>query len=270
MNPDIARVVKSGGEPVTTSLEQSSLIGTGSADAGNQGAADRQRTRRIVLRRIAFLVVIIVALTLVAYRMGWFDLQRATAAIARLQSGRNTFTVGVIFFVLFAVTTAVGFPALPFTVAGGAIFGHLIGSALSWAAALVGTMLGYALARGVGRETARRWIARKQVGAALTQSTSFNTLLRLRLVPVIPLSVVNFAAGLARTRFDIYVAASAIGILPATVIFAYFADSLVRGLQGAKSHAYWDVGVASGLLLLVSLVPAILGRGRRAEGRGLE
>ena len=253
---------------MTTSLERSSLIGTTSADADNRGATDRHRTRRVVFLRIALLGGIVIALSFVAYRMGWFDLRRATAAIARLQTGRNTFTVAAIFFVLFAVTTAVGFPALPFTVAGGAIFGHLIGSALSWVAALVGTMLGYALARGVGRETARRWIARKQVGAALTQSTSFHTLLRLRLVPVIPLSVVNFAAGLAKTRFDTYVAASAIGILPATVIFAYFADSLVRGLQGARAHAFWDVGIASGLLLLLSLLPVIVGRGRKVEGSG--
>ena len=244
------------------------MIGTTPADAENRSAADRHRTRRVVLLRIAALGAIIVALSLLAYKMGWFDLRRVTATLASLQTGRNTFTVAVIFFVLFAVTTAVGFPALPFTVAAGAIFGHLIGSALSWVAAVVGTMLGYALARGVGRETARRWIARKQVGAALTQSTSFLTLLRLRLVPVIPLSVVNFAAGLARTRFRAYVAATAIGILPATVVFAYFADSLVRGLQGARTHAYWDVAIASGLLLLVSLFPVIARSWGAERGRG--
>jgi uncharacterized membrane protein YdjX (TVP38/TMEM64 family) len=84
----------------------------------------------------------------------------------------------------------------------------------------------------------------------------------LRLIPVIPLSVVNFAAGLARTRFGVYVAATAIGILPATVVFAYFADSLVRGLQGAKTHAYWDVGVACGVLFVMSLLPLVMKRMR--------
>src|SRR5204863_477098 len=119
------------------------------------------------------------------------------STIARLQGGHNLLTVAVIFFVACALTTSIGFPALPFTVAGGAIFGHLLGATLSWGAALIGTMLGYALARFVGRETARRWLAKRAVGAALTQSTGFLTLLRLRLVPVIPLSVVNVAAGLA-------------------------------------------------------------------------
>jgi hypothetical protein len=40
-------------------------------------------------------------------------------------------------------------------------------------------------------------------------------------------------------------------------VFAYFADILVRGLQGAKTHAYWDVGIACGGLLVLSLLPLL-------------
>ena len=52
----------------------------------------------------------------------------------------------------------------------------------------------------------------------------------------------NFAAGLAKTRFKIYVAASAIGVLPATVVFTYFADYppgylYVLWLLGSVSNA---------------------------------
>ena len=231
---------------------------------GAPTGASNRRTRRTVMIRIAALAALIVVLTIVAYLLGWFDLERATGTIERLQRGRNTLAVAVIFFALYSAMTAIGFPALPFTVAGGAIFGHVYGSLLSWAAAIVGCLLGYLIARGVGRESARRWIAKRSVGAALTQSTSFLTLLRLRLVPVIPLSVVNFAAGLARTRLAAYVAATAIGVLPATVVFAYFADSLMQGLRGARTHAYWDVAIASGGLMAMSLLPLIAKRLRRA------
>jgi len=223
-----------------------------------------KRTRRSVILRIAALGALVLVLTIAGYTLGWFDLARVTRTIERLQSGRNALVVGVIFFVVYATTTAIGFPALPFTVAGGAIFGHVRGTLLSWTAAIVGTMLGYLLARGIGREAARRWIAKRKVGAALTQSTSFLTLLRLRLVPVIPLSVVNFASGLARTRFGVYVAATAIGILPVTIVFTYFADSLMRGLEGARTHAYWDVAIASTVLMAMSLLPLLVKRLRRA------
>jgi len=220
-------------------------------------------TRRVVILRIALLAIIFVALTAAAYRLGWFDLRHVTATLERLQNGRNVYYTAGVFFLLYSLLTAVGFPALPFTVAGGAIFGHLLGSLLSWVAATVGMMLGYLLAGGIGRETARRWLAKRSVGEALTQSTSFWTLLRLRLIPVIPLSVVNLASGLARTRFRTYVVASAIGVLPATVVYAYFADSLVRGLQGARAHALWDIGIASAGLMLMSLIPIVVKRRAR-------
>ena len=243
--------------PVATSIEQNGL----SFDAPPR--ASNKRTRRIVLLRIAALAALVVILTVAGYTLGWFDLARVTTTIERLQSGKDAVAVAVIFFVVYSALTAIGFPALPFTVAGGAIFGHVRGTLLSWTAATVGTMLGYLLARGIGRETARRWIAKRKVGEALTQSTSFLTLVRLRLVPVIPLSVVNFAAGLARTRFGVYVAATAIGVLPATIVFTYFADSLMRGLQGARTHAYWDIAIASTVLMAMSLLPLIVKRLRR-------
>ena len=244
--------------PVATSIERDEL------SFGAPSRASNKRTRRTVMIRIAALGALIVVLTVAGYVLGWFDLARVTRTIERLQGGKDAVTIAVIFFLLFSVLTAIGFPALPFTVAGGAIFGHVRGTLLSWTAATVGTVLGYLLARGVGRETARRWIAKRKVGAALTESTSFLTLLRLRLVPVIPLSVVNFASGLARTRFGVYVAATAIGVLPATIVFTYFADSLMRGLQGARTHAYWDVAIASAVLMAMSLLPVIVKRLWRA------
>lgn len=221
---------------------------------------ERVRTKQVVILRIAALATIIIALTVLGYRFGWFDLRRVTTWLEQLRNGRNVYYTAGVFLLLYSLLTAVGFPALPFTVAGGAIFGHLLGSLLSWAAAIVGMILGYLLASGIGRETARRWLAKRSVGEALTQSTSFWTLLRLRLIPVVPLSVVNFASGMARTRFSSYVSASTIGVLPATVVYAYFADSLVRGLEGARAHALWDIAVASGVLLLISLIPVFVKR----------
>ena len=215
----------------------------------------RRRTRRIAFVRIGALAAFVVLVTIAGYELGWFDARRVIAAIQHLQSGRSAFSVGTGFVVLGGIATALGFPALPFTIAGGALFGHLLGSALAWVAAVGGSMLGYWLARGIGRDVAGRWLARRRVGEAFAKSTSFRTLLYLRLMPVVPLSVVNFTAGLARTRFPTYVVATAVGILPATVVYAYFADSLVRGMEGARTHAYRDIAIASTVLLVLSLVP---------------
>ena len=220
------------------------------------------RTRRSAIIRIGALAVLLIALTVFGYRLGWFDAKRIIDMIQRLQSGRDETWVVVGLVLIYTAATAIGFPSLPLTVAGGALFGHLFGSALSWAAAVAGSVLGYWLARGIGREAARRWLSKRKVGEAFTESTGFFTLLYLRLVPVVPLSVVNFTAGLARMRVTPFVAATAIGVLPTTIVFAYFADSLVRGLEGAKTHAYGDIAIASSLLMVLSLVPLAVKRWR--------
>jgi uncharacterized membrane protein YdjX (TVP38/TMEM64 family) len=213
---------------------------------------------RSALFRIALLALALVIVIVLGYRLHWFDLQRITALVGDLRAGHNALTAGAIFIAASAAAIAIGFPALPFTVASGAIFGHLLGSALAWSGAVCGSLTGYLIARFVGRETTRRWLTRKTASAGITQATDFLTLLRIRLVPFVPLSVVNYAAGLARTRVRTFLAATALGIVPVTVLFAYFADRLVQGFHDAKADAYRGLALASGALILLSLVPTML------------
>ena len=222
---------------------------------------------RAALWRVALLAVALAIVSILGYRLGWFDLQRITALVARLRSGNDIPTAGAIFLAIYALAIAIGFPALPFTVAGGAIFGHLLGAALSWTGAVIGSLLGYLIARSIGRESARRWLMKKSRGAALTKSTSFLALMRIRLVPFVPLSVVNYAAGLAHMRVSTFVAATAAGIIPVTLLFAYFADSLVRGLHDAKTDAYRNVAIACGALIALSLAPMLLRWWAKRQGR---
>lgn len=223
----------------------------------------QKSTKRRALWRIIPLALAVISLSVIGYRLHWFDLQRITAQVADLRAGHNALTAGVIFIAVYAAGVAVGFPALPFTVAGGAIFGHLLGSTLSWMGALLGSMAGYLIARSVGRETTRRWIMSKTASAGITQSTGFLTLMRIRLVPFVPLSVVNYAAGLAHTRVKTFLSATALGIVPVTLLFAYFADRLVRGFHDAKADAYRTLAIASVALIVLSLVPAIIRWGER-------
>src|SRR5436853_3604173 len=93
---------------VATSRGQSRLTVQGPIGSGIPGAA--APPRRTALARIASLGVMVVALTIVAYKMGWFDLRHAATTIERLQSGRDTVTVAASFFAIFALATALGFP----------------------------------------------------------------------------------------------------------------------------------------------------------------
>ena len=227
------------------------------------GIADPPRTQAAVIR-IAGLAVLLLVGSYIGYRLGWFNYRHTVQHLDRIRQSHSVWAFAIVFVVVYAFGTSVGFPGLPFTVAAGALFGTLMGSALSWVGAMIGAMIGYTIARTIGRDVVTRWLQRyERANAAVGQANHFHGLLRLRLLPVIPLGTVNFVAGLARSPFDVFMLATAIGIIPSTLIYNYFADSLVEGVGGGKTRALASLLLASALLILLSLLPRLLARQRR-------
>jgi uncharacterized membrane protein YdjX (TVP38/TMEM64 family) len=163
---------------------------------------------------------------------------------------------------------AVGFPGLPFVVAAGGLFGTQLGSALGWAASMLGAVAGYWIARTIGHDVVLRWVSRfPRVNAAISEGRDFAGMLRLRLIPVLPIGAVNFVAGLSRAPFWPYMAAAALGTVPATVIYAYFADSLLEGVGNGRHEALKSLIIASVLLLALTLTPTITRRLKTRNAR---
>ena len=227
------------------------------------GIADPPRTQAAVIR-IAGLAVLLLVGSYIGYRLGWFNYRHTVQHLDRIRRSHGVWAFGIAFIGIYAVGTSVGFPGLPFTVAAGALFGTLLGSALSWIGAMIGAVIGYTIARTIGHNVVARWLQRyERAYAAVAQASRFHGLLRLRLLPIIPLGTVNFVAGLAKSPFGSYLLATAIGIVPSTLIYNYFADSLVEGVGGGKTRAMASLLLASALLILLSLLPRLLARQRR-------
>lgn len=141
------------------------------------------------------------------------------------------------------------------------MFGVALGSVLNWTGAVLGACGSYGLARLLGRDALHgllgRWGSRLD---ALGSRSGFATIFRLRLIPVVPFNLVSLAAGLAGASFPSYAAATALGIIPGTVIYTYFADSLVAGAEGASRNAFIRLGVAAVLLIALSFLPLLARR----------
>lgn len=128
-----------------------------------------------------------------------------------------------------AVTLSLPLGAL-LSVAGGALFGTIAGSAYVITGASIGAVLVFLIARSVfGGALARR------AGPALDrlrprlQRDGFSYLLALRLLPVVPFWLINIAAPLAGVRLAPFAAATVLGISPATIVYV----SLGAGFGGA-------------------------------------
>jgi uncharacterized membrane protein YdjX (TVP38/TMEM64 family) len=203
--------------------------------------------------------------------LGWLDSRHTLEHVARLRQSHSFPVFVTTFVVASGLGMGIGLPGLPFVVAAGALFGTVLGSVLGWAASMVGAIVGYWIARTVGHDVVLRWVRRfRRLDAAVSEGRDFAGMLRLRLIPVLPIGAVNFVAGLARAPVDLYLASTAIGIVPATVIYAYFADSLLEGVGNGRREAMKSLIVASALLLVLSLTPTIARwlRGRNARQRG--
>ena len=196
--------------------------------------------------------------------MGLFELGEAGRLAGAIERVREVPALPILFVLGYALAAGVGLPATAFTLAGGAIFGTLLGSLLNWLGAMLGALTAYALARQLGSGAVRSLLGRHAGKLdSLTGRTGFATLLRLRLVPIVPFNALNFAAGLAPVPIRAYALATAIGILPGTVVYTYFADSLVAGVTGARNRALLHVAIAGALLIAISFGPALARRIRR-------
>ncbi len=150
-------------------------------------------------------------------------------------------------------------PAFVITFANGLAFGTFWGGILSLVSASLAAALSFGISRALGRgvvealvggtslESADRWFLRWGAYAVLVA----------RLVPIISFDVISFAAGLTRVRFWWFVAATAVGMAPATFVYSYL---------GARAPQYvWVLLVVFGAVIAGVVVVAIVRRRRQGK-----
>jgi uncharacterized membrane protein YdjX (TVP38/TMEM64 family) len=223
--------------------------------------APPHRGRGSIYIRLAALAAVVAAAAFAAHRLGVFELRDPERLGEAIRRAKDVPALPVLFVLGYAIATVFGLPGTVFTLAGGATFGTLLGSLLNWAGATLGALGAYALARLLGGDAVRRLLGRHASALdTLTSKADFAALFRLRLIPIVPFNALNFAAGLAPAPFRAYALSTALGIIPGTVVYTYFADSLVAGVTGARQRALTHVAIAGALLIAISFVPALARR----------
>jgi len=172
----------------------------------------------------------------------------------------------VAFVLVYTVAAALDFSGLVLTLAGGALFGFWRGALLNLIGANLGASAAFGIARLLGRDGLQALLGPRLARLdRLTQQAGFAWLLRVRLIPVIPFNLVNFAAGLTAMPWRTYAAATALGILPGTLVYTFFADAMLTGSREASRSALIRVLIAGTLLVLLSFAPTLA---RRFASRG--
>lgn len=168
----------------------------------------------------------------------------------------------VVFIAVGAAVTAVGLPRQTIAFLGGYAFGAALGTALALVATLAGGIAAYGWARLLGREWAERRLAgrfghRLRPLRDVLADSPFGATLALRLLPVGNNLALNTLAGMAGLRVLPFLAASALGYLPQTLVFALLG-------KGIRVEGAWQLGLSVVLLAASVAVGFWLMRRHRA------
>ncbi|MDO9502352.1 TVP38/TMEM64 family protein [Falsiroseomonas sp.] len=168
----------------------------------------------------------------------------------------------LVFVLVGAALTAAGVPRQSIAFLGGYGFGALLGTGLALAAQLLGCAASYAWARLLGRDWAERRMAgrfghRLRPLRDALRANPFEATLALRLLPVGNNLALNLLGGMAGLAAGPFLAASALGYLPQTVVFALLG-------KGIRVEGAWQLALGVGLFVVSAGIGLVLLRRHRA------
>ncbi len=170
----------------------------------------------------------------------------------------------IVFVVGYALAVVAVAPASALTLAAGAVFGIGEGTLYVFIAALLGSTLAFLVARYAARPLVERRLAGNRKFAAIDRAIGEQgrrIVFLLRLSPVIPFNLLNYALGLTRVRLGDY-ALAGFGMLPGTLLYVYLgavagqAAAVAGGAEPARStaeYAFTAVGLLATVLVTVTV-----------------
>ena len=164
------------------------------------------------------------------------------------------------FVVIYAAGTVVFFSGALLSLAGGALFGPVWGTIWNLLGAMLGATIAFLLARSIAGE----WVAhrlgerlRRLIDGVTSEGWRFVALMRL--VPLVPFNLLNYALGLTGISLRAYVLTSAVCMLPGAVAYTwlgYAGRSAAAGDASALRYALLGLGV----LAMIAFLPRLFRR----------
>ena len=210
------------------------------------------------LMRIALFLGLLVAVTLAIIYRDQFDAAALEAWI------RDAGPVApLLFMLIYALATVLFLPGSVLTLAGGALFGPVLGTVYN----LTGATLGATLAFLIARYLASDWVADKTGGRVKqlingVEGEGWRFVAFVRLVPLFPFNLLNYALGLTRLRLLHYILATYVFMLPGAIAYTYLGYAGREAVAGGEGMIQKGL-LALALLAVVAFLPRLIGNLRR-------
>ena len=197
-----------------------------------------------LVRRVVVLLVLVAATAAIYYANSRESLLEALVRHREVIDAfvtDHTVKAVLAYIGLYILTVALSVPGATFlTVTSGFLFGVGIGAAASVVGATLGATVIFLIARtAFGEPLLACAGARARELARGFRADAFSYLLFLRLVPVFPFFLVNLVPAFAGVRLVPFIAATALGVIPASVVFA-LAGTGLDSIIAARQRVYED------------------------------
>ncbi|MGD8742576.1 MAG: VTT domain-containing protein [Granulosicoccaceae bacterium] len=217
------------------------------------------------LSRFVLLAIIVVGIGLVISYREQFE---ATALEEWIEGAGAAGPV--LFMLIYALGTVFFLPGSVITLVGGALFGPVLGTFYN----LTGATIGATLAFLVARYLASGWVEQKTGGRMKqlkegVESEGWRFVAFVRLVPLFPFNLLNYALGLTRIKLAHYIIASYLCMLPGAIAYTYLGYAGKEAVAGGEGMIRKGL-LALALLAVVAFLPRLIGRLRRGPMLNVE
>ena len=209
-------------------------------------------TRRSVRERL--MAPVLLALALVGLTLAWryTPLSEWLAPNQLIRVARELEDLPFTPLAVLAAYTIASVVAIPISLVigvTGLVFGPLTGSLYAVGGSLAGALAGYGVGSLLGRRTVRRLGGRRfnRLDRKLAERGIFAVVF-LRLVPVAPFTIINFAAGASRIGLRDYLLGTLLGLGPGAVLTVVFADRIAAAISKPTPLA---IGLMIGCALIL-------------------
>lgn len=216
---------------------------------------------RATLVKVAVLIVLVAAIGVAVLYREQFN------AAALEQWVADAGVAGpLVFMAIYAIGTVLFLPGSVLTLAGGALFGPLWGTLYNLTGATIGATIAFLIARYL----AASWVENKAGGRTKqliqgVEAEGWRFIAFVRLVPLFPFNILNYALGLTRIKLTHYVIASYLCMLPGAFAYTYLGYAARQAASGdTDTNQIIQLGIiATAILAVVAYIPRIVAKLRR-------
>lgn len=138
----------------------------------------------------------------------------------------------LVYVILFLLSIPLPIPSTPVAIAGGYVFGIIVGTLLTLLATVIGASIAFYLVRYYGEPLLEKMVSKHHIQhfMHIFKKRGINGALIAYAVPVFPSDSINFILGLSRIKYHAFLLIVIVGSLPRYVLINALGQELYTGL----------------------------------------